>query len=115
MPGYLIYLLFIFLPGIGFGELLSLWRTESLAEKIALAFALGLSVDAIVMLIKTSGFFGLAGIGVNTIYLVIALGLVALIASAAMKRKILFPARPTRMDFTLFVVMILQGLILVVY
>ena len=115
MPGYLIYLLFIFIPGIGFGELFGLWRTESLAERIALAFALGLSMDAIAILIKTSGFFGLIGIGVNSIYLVIALGLVALIVSAILKRKIAFPVKPARMDFTLFVIMILQGLMLLVY
>ena len=72
-------------------------------------------MDAIVLLIKTSGFFGLAGIGLNTIYLVIALGLIALIVSAAMKRKIAFPVKPTRMDYALFVVMILQGLMLLVY
>ena len=115
VPGYLIYLLFIFIPGIGFGELLNLWRTESLAERIALAFALGLSVDAIAMLVKTSGSFGLVGISVDSIYLVIALGLAALIVSVAMKRKVAFPVRPTRMDLTLFVIMILQGMMLLVY
>jgi len=113
--GYLVYLLFIFLPGIGFGELLDLWRSESLAERVALAFALGLSIDAVALLIKTSGFFGLTGIGVNSVYLVIAIGLVALIISAASKRKVAFPVRPARIDFTLFAIMILQGLMLLVY
>lgn len=115
VPGYLIYLLFIFLPGIGFGELLSLWHTETLAERVALAFALGLSVDALALLIKTSGFFGFRGISEPTIYLVMVIGLVALIISAVLKRKIAFPVKPTRMDFTLFVIMALQGLMLVVY
>ena len=115
VPGYLVYLLFIFLPGIGFGELLNLWRGESLVERLALAFALGLSVDAVVLLIKTSGLFELVGIGVSTIYFVIALGLVALIISAALKRKITFLVKPAPIDFTLFAIMILQGLMLLVY
>ena len=83
LAGYLIYLIFIFLPGIGLGELLGVWKGTSmlLSEKIAISFGLGISIDAIVMLNRTSKIGGLVGIDIMTVYFVIALGLVALIAS----------------------------------
>jgi hypothetical protein len=116
VPGYLVYLLFIFLPGIGFGELLNVWRAkETLAERIALAFALGLSIDTIVFLIKTSGFAGLVGLSVDMVYLVIGLGIVAIIASVIIKKKITFPVKPVRIDLVLLAIMMLQGLMLLVY
>ena len=115
-PGYLVYLLEIFLPGVGFGELLGIWRNkESLAERIALAFALGLSVDTIVFLIKTSGFAGLSGLSVGTVYFVLGLGAVVFALSFALRRKILFPVKPVRMDYVLFAVVLLQSLMLLVY
>ncbi|MGH2638373.1 MAG: hypothetical protein ACRDF4_03720, partial [Rhabdochlamydiaceae bacterium] len=116
VPGYIVYLLEIFLPGIGFGELLNLWNSgETLAERIALAFALGLSIDTIVFLIKTSGAAGLVGISLDSVYFVIGLGIAAIVASAIIKRKIAFPVRPVRTDVVLFVIMLLLGSMLLVY
>jgi hypothetical protein len=116
LPGYIIYLLVIFVPGVGFGELLGLWKSrDSLAEKAALAFALGLSIDTIVFLIKTSGFDGLSGINLATVYFVIGLGFIALAASVIVKKKLAFPVKPSRMDLVLFAIMLLQGLMLLVY
>lgn len=115
-PGYLIYLLVIFLPGIGFGELFGAWRTrDTLAERFALAFALGLSIDTIFFLIKTSGFAGLTGITLLDVYVVIVLGIVALFASLMQKRKFTLPVRPRGIDVCLFVIMVLIGLMLIVY
>ena len=76
----------IFLPGIGFGELLGLWRErDSLAERIALVFMLGLSIDTIVFLIKTSGFAGFVGISLVDVDFVIILGIVAIFVSVLLR------------------------------
>ena len=50
--GYFVYLLFIFLPGLGFGELLNLWRSdEGLMERVGLARGLGLAVVTVVLMV----------------------------------------------------------------
>ena len=115
-PGYLVYLLEILIPGIGFGELIGIWRTkESLAERIALAFVLGLSVDTIIFLVKTSGFAGLSGLSIDDVYFVLALGIVAISISFVLRKKISFPVRPVRMDYALFAIVLLQSLMILIY
>ena len=113
--GFLLYLLEIFLPGIGFGELLQLWKKEdSLVERVGLAFGLGLSIDTIVLLIRTSKLGGLEGIDIYTLYGIILAGLVALLISFAKKRNLRFP-KPTRIDYVLIVFIIAQSLMLLLY
>lgn len=116
LPGYLIYLAFIFLPGIGFGELFGIWKlAETLAERLALSFGLGLAVDTVVMLAKTSGIEGMKGIDATTVYFTIGLGLIALIVSIAVRRKFVLPVRPRRIDFALFLIVLIQGAMLLLY
>jgi hypothetical protein len=114
--GYLGYLLFIFLPGIGLGELLGIWRVEdTLAERFALAFGLGLSVATMVFMVKTSGIAGLRGIGITSVYFTILLGLVALVVSLAIKRKFVFPIRPKAIDYGLLAIILVQSVLLLLY
>jgi len=117
LPGYLIYLLFIFVPGVGFGELFGiLKKINQLSEKLAVAFALGISIDTVVMLIKTSSVAGLVGIDLTTVYFVIATGLVALLVSLALNKwKFGLFAKPTSVDLALFLIILIQGTILLLY
>jgi hypothetical protein len=116
VPGYLIYLLFIFLPGIGLGELLGIWNFgETIGERFALAFGFGLSTDTLVFLIKTSGIAGLKGIDSDSVYLTILLGLAALLVSIGMRKKISFPKKPMRSDYLLLVVIMIQAALLILY
>lgn len=73
MLGYISYLAFVPLPGIGVGELLGLRRKEdSLIESMGFAFGLWLTVDTVVMLVRTSGVLGQRGIDILTVFAVIA-------------------------------------------
>jgi len=113
--GFILYLLEIFLPGLGFGELLHLWKKEdSILEKIGLAFGLGLSIDTIVLLIRTSNLGGLKGIDAYTLYGIILAGLIALVLSFARQRNLRFP-KPTRIDYFLIVLIVAQSLMLFLY
>ncbi len=113
--GFLLYLAEIFLPGIGFGELLHLWSKESsVVERIGLAFGLGLSIDTIFLLVRTSGLGGLKGIDIFTLYGIILAGIVALLLSFMRKRDIRFP-KPTKFDFILVAFILAQSLILLLY
>ncbi|MHB8567544.1 MAG: hypothetical protein ACYC7D_13770 [Nitrososphaerales archaeon] len=116
LPGYLLYLLFIFLPGIGFGELFQLWKKEdSFLDKLALSFGLGLSVDTVVLLIRTARFDGLIGIDVYTIYFAMVLGMAALILSAVRAKGIAFGGKPAKLDFVVYAAILIQGLIIAGY
>jgi hypothetical protein len=117
IPGYALYFLFIFLPGFGFGELLEVTkRVKSLSEKFAIAFGLGISIDTLVMLVKTSGIGGLVGVTLTTVYFVIVLGAIALAVSAALNNwNLSLFAKPTRMDISLFLLILAQSGILLLY
>jgi len=115
LAGFLLYLGEIFLPGIGFAELLQLWKKEdSLLERIGLALGLGLSIDTIVLLVRTSGVLGLKGVDTYTLYGMILAGLAALFISFARKRKLWFP-KPTKVDFVLIAFILVQSFILILY
>src|SRR5271157_2888979 len=99
LPGYLLYILFIFLPGIGMGEILHLWRDrDSIMERLALALGLGISLDAVVFLIRTSGFGPLKGMDSNTVYLVMVLGLVLLAIPIVKTKSFSFVVKPRGVD-----------------
>ena len=54
--GFAVYLLEIFIPGIGIGELTRAWRQDwGLSERIGMAFGLGLAFDTLVLVVATSG------------------------------------------------------------
>ncbi|MFI5421441.1 MAG: hypothetical protein ACHQ1H_10790, partial [Nitrososphaerales archaeon] len=113
--GYVLYLLEIFLPGIGFGELFRIWRKEdSLIERLGIYFGLGLSIDTIVLMLRTSNLGGLHGIDSVTIYGIILLGFVALAISIAKRRKFDFP-KPTRSDLFIGIFFLIQVIMLVLY
>jgi hypothetical protein len=116
LPGYLIYLLVIFLPGIGFGELFQIWKYESsFMGRLALAFGLGLSIDTIIFLVRTSKIAGLVGIDLATVYFILAIGLAALLASVVWKKGFSFPTKIRRDDIALLVLMLIQGAILLLF
>jgi hypothetical protein len=118
--GYLAYLLWIFVPGLGFAELLGVWGQEGgIGERLAVAFGMGLAVDTLVAAVKTSGLRAgglvLSGMDASTVYATILLGLAVLSVSYASRRKLLFPARPKAQDLFLLFVILLQALMVYLY
>ena len=111
LGGYLIYLCEIFAPGIGLGELLGVWESANvgLIDRIAYAFGLGIAVDTVVLLVRTSGAslagYTLRGIDPATLYLIMVFGIVALGVSLFRRKKLLFPMRPTIQDVALLAIM----------
>jgi hypothetical protein len=118
-PGYVLYLLEIFLPGIGFGDLLSVWGKRGLAERLGMALGLGLCIDTVAILVKTSGLeFGniaLRGLDASEPYFLIALGLGVFVASMVWKRRVSFVVRPSWVDAVLFLAMAVLGAMLWLY
>jgi hypothetical protein len=120
LSGYVVYLAAIFLPGLGLGELLDIWPDDrSLADVLAYAFGLGLAVDTLVLFVRTSGFTiagaVLKGMDLDTVYLLIVLGLVFFLASAAWRRRLRFPVRPQKVDFALLVPILVVVIIVSLY
>src|SRR5579872_3951413 len=116
LAGYLIYILEIFLPGLGFGELFQLWKKEdSLLDRAGLAFGLGLAIDTLILMLKTSGIAGLDGISSGILYGIIILGAVALIASFLLRRTILEIPKITRIDLMLILLLVVQAAMLMLY
>jgi len=114
--GYVLYIFVIFLPGIGLGELLGVWQEKDLiSERLALAFGLGLSCDAVVLFIKTSGVGGLAGIDSGTLYGISLAGLILGLVSVGIRRKFTFPRKPNRTDLELFIIIGLLIALLFIY
>jgi len=118
--GYLTYLGMIFIPGVGIGELAGAWRDEdSLVERFGVALGVGLALDTLTLVIRTSGFyffgFSLRGIEVSTVYFVIFIGVAALVASAAFRRGLRFPKRPTRIEAVVSAVIVSLSLLLWLY
>jgi hypothetical protein len=114
--GYAIYLLTIFLPGIGLGELLNIWpRGSTLMERLAYSFGIGLAIDTVVFLILTSGLnvggFVLKGISMNSIYLLLAIGTAFLLLSMLIRRRFNFPTKPNKVDVILLFVMFVIAII----
>ncbi len=119
-PGYGLYLLEIFIPGLGMGEALCLWKKgDSLAEKLGLAFGLGLAFDTLVMAVQTSGVtvFGetLRGVDLPTIYFIMAVGLVALAAAWLKKRRLDVLGAPTWSDLAIALLTITMGVMVALY
>ncbi|MDA4129582.1 MAG: hypothetical protein OK457_02315 [Thaumarchaeota archaeon] len=113
--GYVLYILEIFVPGIGFGELFRFWRKgDSLVERLGIYLGLGLSIDTIVLMVRTSKLGGLSGIEVGTIYGIIAIGFVALAISVVRRRRLNFP-RPTRPDLFVGILLLIQVFMLLAY
>jgi hypothetical protein len=115
LPGYILYLLFIFAPGFGFSELLDLWSFEnSVAGRFAISFGVGLSFDTLIIFIRTFGYAGLVGLDYSTVVFVILAGLIALGASVVIRRKLLLlPIKPQKTDYIVFaLILILGGMIL---
>lgn len=115
--GFFLYLLGIFLPGIGLGEALNAWKREDpLLEKIGFALGLGLAFDTLLIMIRTSGlsfsWFVLRGIGPETVYLAIAFGAIVLMVTSFRKGGVALASRPTRMDSALLLMMFVQGVII---
>ena len=118
--GYLLYLGVVFLPGIGLGELLRLWREgQSLVERFAMAFGLGLCIDTVALVAKTSGYkvagIVLAGIGAGTLYAVMAVGLIALALGVLRNKRFGFPVKPQKVELAVFLIVLVQGIIILAH
>ena len=116
-PGYVLYVAAVFIPGVGFGELLGAWKKgDGVAEKLGFALGLGLAVDTLVLVVRMSGLsvggFVLSGLGLNTVYFLIAVGLLAFATSLATKKSVALLSRPTREDAViLFIILVQAGLV----
>ena len=117
--GLVEYLLAIFLPGIGAGELLGLWEGKSMMERIALAFGVGLAIDTVILVVRTSGLsvagLALKGIDSDTLYLLTAAGAIALLGSVAARRRFAFPSKPNWPDVALAFIILVQASMVILY
>ncbi len=118
--GYGPYLFAIFLPGLGIGEALSLWKREdSLAEKLGLAFGLGLAFDTLVLAVRTSGLSilgeTLRGVDLPTIYFIIAAGVAALAVAWLRKRRLDVLGMPTPADLAMTLLTVTLGVMVALY
>src|SRR5207253_5519768 len=118
--GYAIYLMMIFLPGMGFGELMQVWKDgENLASRLAWAFGIGLSFDTVVLLVRTSGLrlgsSALIGIDLATIEVVLFAGLIALLMALVLHRRLTFPTKISRADLLVGATILGLGVLLVSY
>lgn len=119
-PGFAAYLAAIFIPGLGLGELVGLWRQGStLAERLALCLGLGLVVDTIWMATQTDAISLIipsAGrIDVITVYSEIFVGALFLVASLVRRRQLLFPVKPGKVDLALLALLLTQSLMVLLY
>ncbi len=107
----------IFLPGIGLGELLQVWKEgKTIAERFAWALGIGLSFDTLVFMLRTSGLqiggVHLVGMDLQTIYFILAVGLVTLSAGLGLHRRFNFPVKVVRTDLLMGVMTLGLGLLL---
>lgn len=112
LPGYAVYLAAVLLPGVGIGELLDLWPKDgTLMERLAYSFGLGLAVDTLVMVVRTSGLsvggLTLRGMDSASVYFLVGVGLGALAVSVAWRRKLGMIVRPKKVDWILLLIMAL--------
>jgi len=119
-PGYGLYLLEIFLPGVGIGELLCLWKREDcLAEKFGLALGLGLAFDTLILAARTSGvtILGetLRGADLPTIYFILGVGVATLAISWFRKRRLDFLGMPTWTDLAMALLTVALGTMVALY
>jgi hypothetical protein len=118
--GFVLYLLVIFIPGLGVGELVGAWKVDDgLIERLGMAFAIGISIDALWLFVRTSG-FGFAGfvlVGVNSTSALapIVIGVVALAISFALRRKFTLRPRWNRFDLVVMLVLLVQISMLMTY
>lgn len=107
--GYLVYLLTVFIPGIGICEICDAYDVDEIfSERVARAFCTGLCFSTILLTISTSGlyFLGekLSGISYYLVYIDIVFGLVLTLISLALRRKIKFMTMPNLADFVIFLI-----------
>lgn len=118
--GFVAYLGAVFLPGLGLGELLGLWRAnDDLGQRVALAFGLGLVADTVVLAIKTRGlgFLGTVARRIDpiTVFSLLVAGLGLLLVSMVWRRKFVFLKRPEMNDLSLLIIVVMTALMVVLY
>lgn len=115
--GYPLYLAFIFLPGIGIGEALGVWREGSaLTERVAYSFGLGLCADTAVVLVRTSGLLpGLSGLDVWTLCGTILVGLGLIAASLVKRNRFSWWIRPDVLDWAMLAIVVVLALMVGLY
>ena len=105
----LLWLAFLFLPGMAMSEFLALWRKEdSLSIRVAWAFAIGTSFNVALFFMRS--FTGLTII--QTMAASVSLSILLLFISAATRRKFSFPKKPCKADIALLLLILVQSAIL---
>lgn len=115
--GFAPYLAYVFLPGLGVGELLRAWKREDgFAARLAYCLGIGLCSDTLVLVVKTAGVTAvLKGLDLTTVYATAAGGLALLVASLAVRRQFTWWKKPTRLDLAFLAILLAQGVILLLY
>ncbi len=120
LPGFAIYTVVVFLPGLGFGEFFDLWRGfRTLGQRMALSVGLGLVIDTVVFATRVYGpmLFGSPsnGIDLATLYFLLLLGSALLAASVLKRGRFEFPRRPVLSDYVLLFLVAFLALVLGLY
>ncbi len=115
MDGYALFLVFLFLPGFSILELFKIGRELSLVHKVTLAFGLSLSVEVLVLILRTShllvaGVY-LDGLYANTPLAIIGVSALVLAVSILLHRKFYFYSRPKRTDLLVLSIVLAQGVL----
>jgi hypothetical protein len=117
--GYFEFVALLFLPGIAFVELFKLGGELSFAERLGLSFGLGMAVDVLVLAFRTSGLLVgsqlMVGIFPGTLGAMLGASLVAFAASVALRRKVTFYVKPSRIDLYVLGLVALQALLVVAH
>ena len=116
--GYVEFLGFLFVPGLAIAELLDL-KLSSFFENLAVILGLGFSVDALFLMLSTSGLnlFGtrLLGVHVETVQWSILLWLGVFGLGLMLRRRVPFYVKPGRADGGVLVLTGAQALLVMIH
>ena len=93
LPGYLVYVAAILLPGYGLGEVFGRWREDDgPVSRIGLSLGYGIAFDTLVFALATLGYslgpVHLAGVGPGLLYFLVAAGVFLLLVAHLKNRSL---------------------------
>ena len=98
MIEFLVWLAFLFFPGLAIGEFFALWRKDDpLSIRVAWTFGIGMSFNVALFFLRNFVPLGV----LDTTLLSAALASVLLSFSLATRRRFSFPKMPTKTDFAM--------------
>lgn len=120
LPGYAVYLAMVLVPGFGFGEALHAWKeSDSLAVRLGYIVGLGLAIDTVIFVVKTWGLqiggIVLRGYNQDTIYFIVAAGVVALGLSLCRQKRLTKLPPISSYDIGVLVLVAAMGAMIALY